>query len=1096
MKFRTLVYRSLTFYRRTHMGVLLGTVIGTGILTGALIVGDSVRYSLKRLSLMRLGKTEFALSSGDRYFRTKLADELAVSLNVPCAPVLKLDGMASSEGGRKRANRVKVLGVDRQFWSMGQVTSLPDAGSPDQAVINRYLAERLNLRQGDEFLLRIQRASLLPGDVPLTSANDRSVALRLTVRDIASDEQFGRFDLRINQVAPQTVFLPLDVLNQRMEFEDRANVLLVSTDDEYKLTLQRVNHALGNTWRLSDAGLRIRELPHQTGYELISDRIFLETPVVEAAAQETDSPKQVLTYLVNTIRHGTAQIPYSFVSAPGSPLVPEAMTDNDIILNRWAAQDISASVGDLLYITYYIPDAGHRLIEKTTGFRVYSIVPIRGPAADQSLTPLFPGLSDAENCRDWDPGIPIDLDRIRDKDEAYWNRYRGTPKAYLTLDAAQKFWANRFGSLTALRYTGSIQSPSELEKNILSRLQPASLGLVFRPVRQEALRAGSDSIDFGQLLIGLSFFIIVAALLLTGLLFVLTVEQRSEEMGSLLALGYRPKQVRRLLLTEGTIIALVGSLIGAGAGILFNQAILTLLGTVWRGAVGTSSLVWHIKPVTLLTGFCTGALLSVMAMGVATRRQTQKTIRDLQRPSIRYTRAKRFISLILACVCFLGVIVIMCLANPGKDRAAANAFWGAGSLMLLGSISLSHGFLIRVRNISHQTKMRLTSLGSRNMARRVGRSTATVALLALGSFIVIGVGANRQSTQKNADRRDAGTGGFALYGETTLPVLQDLNTHGIQRQLGLIDENVLDCRFVSLRMREGDDASCLNLNRIQKPRILGIRPEELAQRGAFSFARVEEGLTRDNPWLLLNQELGDNIIPAIADQTVIVWGLGKTVGDTLTYIDERGDQLHLKLVGSLTNSIFQGSVITAEQFFNAHFPSISGSRVFLIDTPPETRRTVMDVLSRTMQDYGLELTAAPDRLAAFNTVTNTYLSIFLALGGLGLILGTGGIGIIVIRNAMERRSEMALLKAVGFSIRSIQKMVLSENIVLLILGMVCGTVSAIIAVLPALLSPGTEIPYLFLLTMLIAILLSGFCWTLVATKWATRGDLIPSLRNE
>jgi ABC-type antimicrobial peptide transport system permease subunit len=142
------------------------------------------------------------------------------------------------------------------------------------------------------------------------------------------------------------------------------------------------------------------------------------------------------------------------------------------------------------------------------------------------------------------------------------------------------------------------------------------------------------------------------------------------------------------------------------------------------------------------------------------------------------------------------------------------------------------------------------------------------------------------------------------------------------------------------------------------------------------------------------------------------------------------------------------------------------------------------------------MTAAAERLAEFNMVQDTYLSIFLALGGLGLILGTVGLGIVILRNVMERRSELALLRAVGFSRRALNRMVLSENFLLLALGVVCGTVSAIVAVLPALMSPGAGIPYVFLLVTLMAVVVSGGVWVVLATRVATRGDLVPALRNE
>jgi ABC-type antimicrobial peptide transport system permease subunit len=142
------------------------------------------------------------------------------------------------------------------------------------------------------------------------------------------------------------------------------------------------------------------------------------------------------------------------------------------------------------------------------------------------------------------------------------------------------------------------------------------------------------------------------------------------------------------------------------------------------------------------------------------------------------------------------------------------------------------------------------------------------------------------------------------------------------------------------------------------------------------------------------------------------------------------------------------------------------------------------------------MTPAAGRLAEFNTVENTYLSIFQMLGGLALLLGSFGLGIVVLRNVMERRSELALLRAVGFRKRSLQWLILSEHWLLLLLGLGSGVIAGLVAVLPALRSPGADVPYISLTLTLIAVLLSGIFWTWIATRLALRSPLLVALRNE
>jgi hypothetical protein len=258
------------------------------------------------------------------------------------------------------------------------------------------------------------------------------------------------------------------------------------------------------------------------------------------------------------------------------------------------------------------------LKEESRRLRIRKIQPLESP--DPSWTPPFPGVSEAENCRDWDPGIPIDTSRIRPKDEDYWDKFRGTPKAFINLKTGRQMWHNRFGDLTAIRYPAS-QNAAELERVLLAKLDPAEVGLAFQPVRDQALAAARESMDFGQLFIGFSFFLIAAALLLMAMLFVFNLEQRSEEAGLLLALGFRPGQVKRVFLVEGIAVALPGTAAGVIAGVVYAKLALQGLATVWRTAVNASSFLFHVEPSTLLTGVLAGALAAIAAMWLAARGQ-------------------------------------------------------------------------------------------------------------------------------------------------------------------------------------------------------------------------------------------------------------------------------------------------------------------------------------------------------------------------------------------------------------------------------------------------------------------------------------------
>jgi putative ABC transport system permease protein len=713
--------------------------------------------------------------------------------------------------------------------------------------------------------------------------------------------------------------------------------------------------------------------------------------------------------------------------------------------------------------------------------------------------PDFPGLADAEHCRDWNPGVSIDLDRIRDRDEEYWNTYRGTPKAFVSLTAAQRMWRNRFGALTAIRYPAGTVSPGDISAGIVSDLPPAALGLVVQPVRHQGLLAGSQGVDFGQLFLGLSFFIVIAALLLMGLLFVFSIEYRTRETGVLRALGFTVKQVRRLALCEGSVLAVLGSVIGSIIGIAYTQLILAALRTVWRGAVAAAVFSIHVRPGTVFIGIVSGIIVAIMAMWIALRTHGTRPVSSLLASgmfiAIKGSRRGMIISM---CICILsaaGAVLLSISANPRTGKDAAGIFFGAGALLLAAGISITHMFLYYMRG-KPSAQLTIRIAGIRNCIRRPGRSLTVAGILACGVFLVVAVAANRQNPLKDPEAASSGTGGFALYGEKTLPILHSLNTAEGRRSFGLTASQLESLSFVYLRVREGDDASCLNLNRVRRPRLLAVDPDEFSKRHSFTFATHTADVDPADPWKALKKPVDNDTIPAVGDLSMIVWGLGKAVGDSIEYTDEYGRMFRIKLVGGLANSIFQGNLIVDRTLFEQRYPSVSGANVILIDAPQDRVDTVQSMLSIAMEDTGLDCIPAAQRLAEFAEVENTYLMIFFALGGLGLLLGSAGLGIIVLRISTERRGEFALLRAVGFTRHTMRSMVIWEHLFLMTDGLVIGTIAALLAVLPAIASPAGDLPWVSLAILVLVICASGWLWIYLAASSAMRADLLVALRNE
>ncbi len=1088
-----LILRGLWFHRPSHAGVFAGVIIATAVLTGALIMGDSVHHTLRSIALARLGTVQHGLTTPYRFVTTGLVDALRQDLDAEVSGMLRADGMAihqdEATGHTSQVNRVQVLGTDSAFWeyvvraSARQQNEVARPGT-GEVFINEKLADALGAQSGDVIALRIAKPSLMALDAPLSPrGEDRFVRTRVNVTGILPDDGPGRFSLTSGQIAPYNAFVPLEWLAEQSGLAGRANTILVGEGPDEA----RLSAALDRHWAFADAGLRLEA--HADGVaQRESDRIFLEDPVIEAAL-EIPGAKGTLAYLVNAIGKGDVSTPYSFAVAGA---VPEDFGDEDAAINEWTADQIGAAVGDRIRVAYYEVTPANEFIERSRDFTVRAVWPMDSLAGERDLIPDFPGLSDVESCSDWDIGMPLEETALNDPaNEAYWKAYRQTPKLYVTLAAGQAMWGNRFGKYTAVRFPDGARQLEALRESIRAGASAADLGLAFAPVRAQALEAVDKSMDFGGLFLGMSFFLILAALLLTGLLFVFGVQQRSEELGTLLVVGFRPGQVRALVLAEAGLVALVGSAVGAVAGTVYARLLTLGLSRFWDEAVAHTAVAYHAKPATLLIGGIAGFGCAMVAVTLAAWRLTRRPASvllaaDFSQMATRRTRSHVHLILpalgiVLGAAGTLGVLIV----SPAN---ASMSFFGIGALLLASGIGLWRGLLIRVATRPSSQHLTLSRLAMDQVARRPGRSVAAAGLLASGVFLVLSVSAMREDLAGHVGERWSGTGGFALFAESTVPMDEPLDK-------GLDADGV---RALPIRVRDGDDASCLNLNYSPQPRMLGVDVETMNGLGAFDRATGEE-----NVWRLLERDLGPGVVPAlVGDTDTAMWGLRLKAdpadGDTLEYRDEAGRPFSVKLVGALPMrlSVFQGSLLISNSDFTRIYPSESGFRMFLIDAPSSGVEKVAAALKKSFERYGLDVTPSLDRLREFYTVESTYLAMFLVLGGLGVTLGGAGMGIVMLRNLLERRGELAMLDVVGYAPRTVLRMLLIEHAALLLAGTGIGAVAAGVSTAPSVVASGTEAPAGLQAFMLALVVLTGAVCMALALWLGRPGDSLEALRDE
>src|SRR5688572_11648856 len=231
MRTSQFVTRNLTYYWRTNLAVVLGVATAVAVLAGALLVGDSVRASLRDLFLQRLGNTDYVITAPN-FFRDQLAEDIrgdssfATSGFTAACPLIALEGTVMHESSQRVGSKVKVYGVDERFW---RFNSRPGASPRNRDVlVSESLARELNTRAGDSLTLRVEKPSDIPAESLHSKKEDLGSTLRLTVRELVAADALGEFSLQPQQTAVRAVFVPLDLLQNEITQEGKANLILLT----------------------------------------------------------------------------------------------------------------------------------------------------------------------------------------------------------------------------------------------------------------------------------------------------------------------------------------------------------------------------------------------------------------------------------------------------------------------------------------------------------------------------------------------------------------------------------------------------------------------------------------------------------------------------------------------------------------------------------------------------------------------------------------------------------------------------------------------------------------------------------------------------
>src|SRR5213595_1957074 len=614
-------------------------------------------------------------------------------------------------------------------------------------------------------------------------------------------------------------------------------------------------------------------------------------------------------------------------------------------------------------------------------------------------------------------------------------------------------------------YLRSDAAVSQLESHL-----PPSPTFIVAKAKADSVQGATEGADrLAQVFVLLSFFTIIAGILLIVNIFVMLAEERKGEMGVARALGMRRKNLVQSFVSEGLLYALLSSVVGTFAGLLVAAIILWGFAQIFPTGFGGNAFAVNWTWSDLLTGFSIGFLITMATIGIASFRVSKlnivRAIRDIPEPiPHRSTRRQIAVGAVLVALGALGTVVSLARQNLILQDAGPSAlaigiavltmritsprrvFTAAGILMLawllspwkffstetaditlfilVGLLLILGGLLIVLFNSESVLAVATRLFRSRtwrpvvrtaiaypmNKKFRTGATLASIALVMFTIATMSCIQAMVSSSISTASYRESG--GFQLLGSSAIPIPN------------------WETAFSDYSRTPAGSASIADQHGIPQARIRITPAAHPSVQYASSLIGVPSNWTPPLPLQARAANYSDDAAAwaaiqanpdvAILDGSVVPNNFGPNfgsfsavVGDVFRYTNATGATRNVRVIGILYEQFAQGLWVSASTVKADVRMEAASLFYFQVKEGVDVTKAGHD-LERYFLPYQL-LTL--DIQGLINQILETTMGVFNLLQAylaLGLIVGIAGLGVITMRNVVERRQETGALRALGF----------------------------------------------------------------------------------
>jgi putative ABC transport system permease protein len=690
------------------------------------------------------------------------------------------------------------------------------------------------------------------------------------------------------------------------------------------------------------------------------------------------------------------------------------------------------------------------------------------------------------------------LDVLRAEGKGAW---RNAPVLFVPLAAAQALLGVP-GQINQIVVSnvGGVEDGAAATDDAVAQIHDA-LGdghpYTIRDVKRDALAdADAESDELTQLFALLGTFTVIAGLMLIVSIFAMLAEERKTEMGIQRAIGLRRGHLTELFTLEGFLYALASAAMGAVAGLLVAAVVLYAIGQIFAGADVTLTLRWQAS--SLVLGFALGFLLTIGTIAFAAGRISKlnivRAVRNLPEPIVRRTtRGQAALGLAVLVLGVLAVVVgydqrravlflpgfavaALGLAQLAHRRLGARAAFSAGGaftvawlvtsfrpfpeirpdidlfiatgvLLVLGGVLLvvfNNEVLLAIvpRLAGRRRRLQpvLRTAIAYPMNRRF-RTGLTIAIFALVIFTIV-VMASIQAligVSIAGITRDA-SGGYEVFGITNprIPAV------GFDARLAEADVADAIAYYEAVWFAPAE---------VTPPQgdvlfyeLYGI-DDAFAERNGFTFfQRADRFATDRDVW----REVLANPAVAVVDRNVQPVDFGPqvtdmrlAVGDRVVLRNATGGTRTVEIVGILNSQAVRGLFVQADVVRDA-FGTVAPSFFLFRLAPGADADAVAKDLERTFLPWQMQTVVIESVIAENLDVVSAFFDLLQGYLAMGLFVGIAGLGIVTMRNVVERRQEMGALRALGFRRSMILQSLLVEISYVALLGIGLGVVLGVL----------------------------------------------------